>query len=84
MPGRYRPTYRFEIDWNRNGQYNHPESDITDRLLRGNIQYGARPNVDEFRVKTASADGKILISNEDHRYDPDSPNLRVPENAPTV
>ena len=81
MPSRYRPEYKFEIDWSGNGAYDHPESDISSRLLRGSIQYGARPNLDEFRVKTASADGKILISNEDHKFDPDSPNLRVSENA---
>ena len=81
MASRHRPTYRFEVDWAGDGTYSHPASDVTHVLLDGSVKYGARPNIDEFRVKTASADGRVTIDNNTHEYDPDSTRLRVGENA---
>ena len=81
MASRHSPIYRFEVDWAGDGTYSHPASDVTHLLLNGNVKYGARTNIDEFRVKTASADGRVTIDNTNHEYDPDSPRLRVDENA---
>ena len=79
MAGRYYPNYEFFVDWNGNGLYDHPASNVSGEVLTGEIRWGSNPIIDATRVKTATAEGRVRISNYDHRYDPNSQRLKVDE-----
>ena len=72
MPVRYRPEYRWQIDWNGNGAYDHPLSDITDYLTAYDVKHGCDPTVAVDAVVPATAIGHVSLDNYDRRYDPDS------------
>ena len=76
---KHNPLYRFYIDWNGDGRYDHPEAEVTSHVIRGNITWGSNPTVNADRVKAATAQGRILVSNHDFRYDANSRRLRVNE-----
>ena len=78
MPSRHSPEYVTEVDWNDTGTFDHPESNVSESVLKGVALYGSNAQ-NEMRVQVRTADGKITISNSDYRFDPDSPNRKVSE-----
>ena len=79
MPSRHNDPHRFLVDWNGNGQFDHPMSDATEVLLEGEFTNGDDPINSPFEIVTAHAEGSVTIDNTDHRYDPDSSALQVDE-----
>lgn len=72
MPERYRPAYKWEVDWDGDGAFSHPQSDISDLLLQYDIRFGAEPNVATDAVVPSAALGFINTDNRTQVLDPDS------------
>ena len=72
MPKRYHPAERWEIDWNGDGSYNHPASNITSHWLSHQLLFGSNTALDGRAVSIGVATGTITLRNHDYRYDPDS------------
>ena len=59
MPSRHNDPHRFLVDWNGNGQFDHPMSDVTEVLLEGEVTYGDDPINSPFEIVTAHAEGSL-------------------------
>ncbi len=95
MPEPYRPDIRWQMDWDNNGSFGHPESDVTRFASLWRLRWGsaadtpqsARVNADSEDVTVVggvpsdTASGTLRIEDRDGRFDPDSARLRVNEYA---
>lgn len=72
---RYRPNYRWLIDWDGDGRFAHPFSDVTDHWIRHIYETGARTGSEE--IEPATMDGLLTLSNHDSVLDPSSPKGRI-------
>ena len=79
MARRFHPTERWEIDWNGDGSYNHPASNITSHWLSHQLLFGSNTALDGRAVSIGTTTGTITLRNHDYRYDPDSPHAAVNE-----
>ena len=74
---RFRPEYRWQVDWAGNGEYDHPQSDISRLLVEYEIRYGCAPDIAPDAVVPATAIGFIVTDNSSRVLDPDSPNRQI-------
>ena len=57
----YRGTWKFLVDWNNDGQYDHALSDITDDVIRWSIAFGGEGITELDRPRLLSARGRIRV-----------------------
>ena len=76
---RYRPDYRWQIDWDGEGAYSNAYSDVSAKMLTYDVFYGCNPALSSDHVSVATALGTLVLSNDDGRYDADSPAQLVDE-----
>ena len=74
---KHQATYKWEIDWNGNGNYDHAYSDITKWWMQHKYTVGARTGYNA--IKPGTMQGSVTIFNEDGIFDPDDPRLQVDE-----
>ena len=77
--GRHTPDYRWQIDWDDDGLYQHPYSDVTDVYESHSILFGSNPSLRGNDVRTQTATGSLVLVDAQGRYDPDDSRLRVAE-----
>lgn len=66
----YKPDYRWLIDWDGDGSYSNPHSDVTDFLRQWSIVYGGTYEADASRVVFRPASGSLIFSENGAIYDP--------------
>ena len=74
MASYIRPDDRWWIDWNGNGLYDHPFSDVTDDYDSYQIRYGADTESNPAEIKLTQAHGRLRLNDTHNRYDPGSVN----------
>lgn len=79
MPSRYRPRYRWQVDWNGSGRFDHARSDVTEDVRLYSLLVGSRPSHNGLAVGIAPASGQLILQSPNGRYDPDSRNQQVNE-----
>lgn len=89
----HEPRYDWQLDWNQDGNFNHPlssleEDQITSSLRRGSAadtpqsratQPGTNTIVQVPGILSDYAQGQVDVYDRDGRFDPDFPGLRINE-----
>lgn len=89
----YQYEHRFQFDWNRNGRFDHPLSDVSEDHMVQRLRWGCaadspvtmvtQPGSQAIRkvggILADSAIGTISLFNRNGKFDPDNPRLQVDE-----
>lgn len=70
---RYRPSYKWEVDWSGDDSFSHSRSDITALLLEYRVKWGSNPTLSPDQVLPSTATGYVLTANHTGLLDPDNP-----------
>ena len=68
MAEKYKPVYEWKIDINRNGVFDHENSNISPYIMSGFIEYGADAEIDSFDIRPVIGSGSITIEDIDQRF----------------
>ncbi len=89
----YRPDIRWQVDWNGNGRFDHPASDVTSDVHNYTVRWGSAADTPQAAQVTRdspdvtvvggilsdTAVGSLELYDRDGRFDPDNVNLAVDE-----
>ena len=73
-------SHCWKVDWNGDGRYDHPASDITPILESWGVRFGASTRGNSEKILPALTSGELLLDNTRRGYDPDSTAQIVDEN----
>jgi len=91
----YRQNVNWQMDWNGNGLFDHPQSDVSAFVTQYTVRWGSAADTPVASQVTPdspdvtivggilgdSAIGQLVLYDADGRFDPDNPNLLVDEVA---